>query len=77
MRCVGIDCIRGSAGGSTQYINRLPLPYPDTDASRELIAIAKQLVAGRNATGNKDDAVGRLDELVGRAFMLSPALVEL
>ena len=39
--------------------------------------MAKQLVAGRNATGNKDDAVGRLDELVGRAFMLSPALVEL
>lgn len=61
----------------TQYINRLPLPYPDTDASRELIALAKQLVAGRDAIGNRDDAVGRLDELVERAFMLSPALVEL
>ena len=44
----------------TQYINRLPLPYPDMDASRELIALAKQLVAGRNATGNRDDAVERL-----------------
>ena len=61
----------------TQYINRLPLPYPDTDASRELIALAKPLVAGRNATGSKDDAVGQLDELVERAFTLSPTLVEI
>ena len=72
MRCVGIDCIRGSAGGSPKYINRLPLPCPDTDASRELIAIAKQLAAG-----SEDDAIGRLDELVERAFTLSPALVEI
>ena len=55
----------------TQYINRLPLPCPDTDASRELIAIAKQLAAG-----SEDDAVGLLDELVARAFTSSPALVE-
>lgn len=58
----------------TQYINWLPLPYPDTDSSRELIALAKQLVAGRDAKGNRDDAVGRLDELVERAFTSSPAL---
>ena len=61
----------------TQYINRLPLPYPDTDASRELIALAKQLVAGRNATGNRDDAVGRLNELVERAFTESSKQNEL
>ena len=61
----------------TQYINRLPLPYPDMDASRELIALAKQLVAGRNATGNRDDAVERLNELVERAFTESSKQNEL
>ena len=33
-----------------------------------MIALAKQLVAGRNATGNRDDAVERLNELVERAI---------
>jgi hypothetical protein len=39
--------------------------------------LAKQLVAGRNATGNRDDAVGRLDELVERAFTESSKQNEL
>jgi hypothetical protein len=39
--------------------------------------MAKQLVTGRNTTGNRDDAVGRLDELVERAFTESSKQNEL
>lgn len=39
--------------------------------------MAKQLVAGRDATGNRDDAVERLNELVERAFTESSKQNEL
>ena len=54
----------------TQYVKRLPLPWPDTAEARSLVAFARRLSTSMSIT---PDLLMRLDEKVEAAFDASQA----